>query len=148
MRTRLLGLVLIAVGALGLIGTSVGAGVGPRPLGPGWMASMHEGMMGGVTSGQAPAPVAGAPEVEVVAGDFAFSPAEVNVPAGGTVNLVLVNDGDLPHDITIPALGFRVEALPATRVSASLKAGPGEYEFFCSVPGHRDAGMRGLIVAA
>jgi nitrite reductase (NO-forming) len=90
--------------------------------------------------------VAGAPEVEVVAGDFAFSPAEVNVPAGGTVNLVLVNDGDLPHDITIPALGSRVEALPGTRVSASLTAGPGEYEFFCSVPGHRDAGMEGVIV--
>jgi len=148
MRTRQLGLVLIVVGALGLIGTSVGAGVGPGPLGPDWMASMHEWMMGGVASGQAPGAVAGAPEVEVVAGDFAFSPAEVNVPAGGTVNLVLVNDGDLPHDITIPALGFRVEALPGTRVSASLTAGPGEYEFFCSVPGHRDAGMGGLIVAA
>lgn len=148
MRTRTLGLVLIAVGALGLIGTSAVAGLGPGSRGPGWMASMHERMMGGVRSGQAPAPVAGAPEVEVVARDFAFSPTEVTIPAGATVNLVLVNDGDLPHDITIPAVGFRVAALPGTRVSASLTAGPGEYEFFCSVPGHRDAGMEGLIVAS
>jgi len=148
MRTRTLGLVLIAVGALGLIGTSVGAGVGPGSQGPGWMASMHERMMGsGVRSGQAPAPVAGAPEVEVVARDFSFSPAEVNVPAGTSVNVVLVNDGDLPHDITIPALGFQVAALPGTRVLSSLTAVPGKYEFFCSVPGHQDAGMEGLIVA-
>jgi uncharacterized cupredoxin-like copper-binding protein len=114
MKTRLLGLVLIALGALGLIGTSVGVGVGPRSQGPGWMASMHERMMG---AGVRP------------------------------VNLVLMNDGDLAHDITIPAVGFRVAALPGTRVSASLTAGPGEYEFFCSVAGHRDAGMEGVIVA-
>lgn len=28
------------------------------------------------------------------------------------MNLVLVNAGDLPHDITIAAVGFRVAALP------------------------------------
>jgi uncharacterized cupredoxin-like copper-binding protein len=105
-------------------------------------------MMGaGVRPEQAPAPVPGAPEVEILARDFTFSPTEVAVPAGATVNLVLMNDGDLAHDITIPAVGFRVAALPGTRVSASLTAGPGEYEFFCSVAGHRDAGMEGVIVA-
>ncbi len=148
MRTRHLGFVLIAVGVLGLIGTSVGAGIGPGSQGPGWMGSMHEWMMGGdLGAGQAPAPVVGAPEVEVVARDFSFSPTEVTVPAGTTVNLVLVNGGDLPHDITIPAFGFRVAALAGTRVSASLTvASPGRYEFFCSVLGHRDAGMQGSLV--
>ncbi len=149
MRTRRLGLVLIAVGVLGLIGTSVGAGPGSGVQGPGWMVSMHEWMMGGsLRAGRAPAPVAGAPEIEVVARDFSFSPTELTVPAGTTVNLLLVNEGKLLHDVTIPVLEFRVEALPGTRVSASLTvADPGTYEFICSVPGHRDAGMRGLIVA-
>jgi uncharacterized cupredoxin-like copper-binding protein len=25
---------------------------------------------------------------------------------------------------------------------------PGEYEFFCSVPGHKEAGMRGTMVVS
>jgi plastocyanin len=149
MRIRLLGLVLIAVGVVGVIGTSMAAGPGPGSQSQGWMTSMHEGMMGGgLPAGRAQAPVVGAPEVEVVARDFSFSPIEVTVPAGTTVNVLLVNEGDLLHDVTIPALGFSVEALPGTRASASLTVtSPGRYEFICSVPGHREAGMEGLVVA-
>lgn len=147
MRTRRLGLVLVAVGVLGLIGTSVGASIGPGSRGTGWMSWMHERMMGsGLGGGQAPAPVAGAPEIEVVARDFSFSPTEVTVPAGTTVNVVVVNDGGLPHDVTIPAFGFGVAAVSGTRASASLTVGgAGRYELFCSVPGHRDAGMQGFL---
>ena len=148
MSTRRQGFVLIAVGVVGLIGTSVAAGPGPGTPGLGWMASMHEGMMGGGLGGRASAPVADAQEVEVVTRDLSFSPTEVTVPAGTTVNLLLVNEGDLLHDVTIPALGFRVEALPGSRATASLTvASPGRYEFVCSVPGHREAGMEGLVVA-
>jgi uncharacterized cupredoxin-like copper-binding protein len=91
--------------------------------------------------------VAGAPDIAVVTRDFSFSPTEVTVSAGTTVNVVLVNGGDLLHDLTIPALGFRVEALPGTRASASLTVtSPGRYEFICSVPGHREAGMEGVVI--
>jgi len=70
----------------------------------------------------------------------------VRVPAGGTVNLVLENQGSLPHDITIPALGFSLPAAPGATASAALSATrPGTYEFFCSVPGHREAGMTGVL---
>jgi len=150
MRIRSLGLVLIAVGVLGLVGTSVAAGVVAGSPGSGWMASMHEWMMDGgpLSVSGAPAPVAGAPETDVVARDFSFSPAEVTVPAGTTVNLLLANGGDLLHDVTVPALGFRLEAAPGERASAALFVpDPGRYPFFCSVPGHREAGMEGTVVA-
>lgn len=147
MRIRLLGFVLIAVGIVGVIGTSMAAGPDPGSQSQGWMESMHGWMMNGLGR-RASAPVAGAPEVKVVARNFAFSPTEVTFPAGTTVNLLLVNEGDLLHDVTIQALGFRLEALPGARASASITvASPGRYEYICSVPGHRDAGMRGLVVA-
>jgi len=60
--TRRPGLVLIAVGVVGLIGTSVAAGPGQGTPGLAWMASMQERMMGGgLRAGRAHAPVAGAP---------------------------------------------------------------------------------------
>jgi uncharacterized cupredoxin-like copper-binding protein len=112
------------------------------------MGSMHGWMMGGDLGGRASAPVGGAREIEVVTRDFSFSPTELTVPAGTTVNVVLVNDGDLLHDLTIPALGFRLEASPGTRTSSSLTvASQGTYQFICSVPGHREAGMEGVVVA-
>ncbi len=103
--------------------------------------------MGGAAGGEAAAPVPGASQIEVVARDFSFSPAEVTLPAGTTMNLVLANQGDLLHDVTIPALGFRLVADPGARASASLTTPtPGTYEFFCSIPGHREAGMIGILL--
>ena len=148
MSTRRLGLVLVAVGVVGLIGVPVVAGPGPGSSGLDWMASMHERMMGGSRAGRAQAPVPGAPDIEVVTRDFSFSPTQLTVPAGTTGNVVLVNDGDVLHDLTIPALGFRLEASPGTRTSSSLTvASQGTYQFICSVPGHREAGMEGVVVA-
>jgi len=62
------------------------------------------------------------------------------------MNFVLDNEGSLPHDITIPELGFSLPAAPGATASAALSAArTGTYEFFCSVPGHREAGMTGLL---
>jgi uncharacterized cupredoxin-like copper-binding protein len=114
------------------------------------MASMHERMMGGgPAAGRAQAPVIGAPEIQLVARDFSFSPSEITVPSGTTVNVVLVNEGDLLHDVTIPTLGFRLEAAAGSKAAASLTVtSPGRYEFFCSLPGHQEAGMEGVLEAS
>ena len=154
MGSRRLGLVLVVVGAVGLVSVSaIGAAVpgsgnpAPNWMGSGGMSSMHAWMHGYGSGGTvAPSPSPGAEEVTVVGRDFSLSPSEVRVPAGGTVNLVLENQGSLPHDITIPALGFSLPAAPGATASAALSATrPGTYEFFCSVPGHREAGMTGVL---
>jgi uncharacterized cupredoxin-like copper-binding protein len=109
------------------------------------------GRMGGVwqpaPSGTAPAAVAAAPTVEVAGLDFGFRPGQLRVRAGQTVNLALANRGAILHDVTIPVLGFQLVAQPGQRaVGALTPTTPGTYEFYCSVPGHREAGMIGRLV--
>lgn len=46
------------------------------------------------------------------------------------------------HDFTIDEFDAHVAAVGETR-SGGLRAGaPGRYVFYCSVPGHRQAGMK------
>jgi nitrite reductase (NO-forming) len=79
--------------------------------------------------------------------DFRFQPAEIRIKAGQNVNIALANRGAIIHDITIPALQVSLVAQPGQRVTAGLAAArPGTYEFYCSVPGHREAGMVGRLV--
>ncbi len=149
MSRRALGAVLLAAGLLGLGLTAVGGAWG-EPAGS-WVPWPHGWMhrwMHGTPATLPDPPVPAAPEVEVVARDLSFSPAEVRVEAGTTVNLVLRNEGAVLHDLTIPALGFRLEAPPGATAAASLTVpAPGRYPFFCSVPGHAEAGMTGVLVA-
>jgi len=119
-----------------------------------WMPGMG-GMgphMGGRPQTSAPAatpPVAGASTIAVEAADFSFRPAELRVATGRAVNIILANRGAIFHDLTIPALRFQLSAQPGQLREASLLAAvPGTYEFYCSVPGHREAGMVGRIVVA
>ncbi|HXF71357.1 MAG TPA: hypothetical protein VNO79_01940, partial [Actinomycetota bacterium] len=83
MSRRALGAVLLAAGLLGFglsaVGCAWGAPAGsPPPWSHGWM---HRWMHGAPAALPSP-PVPGAPEVEVVARDFSFSPAEPRVEAG------------------------------------------------------------------
>lgn len=62
---------------------------------------------------------------------------------------IAVNTGSLQHDFTVDELGIS-EDLPTdgTNVTITIPedAEPGEYEFYCSVPGHREGGMYGTLV--
>jgi plastocyanin len=66
----------------------------------------------------------------------------------GKVQLRMKNASSTPHDIAITGggvsqIGQVVSNGGTSTVSASLK--PGKYTFYCSVPGHRQAGMVGTI---
>lgn len=121
-------------------------------MGPGMpgMGPHMGGRPGAPVPAPAPAPpVPGAGTIMVEAGDFSFRPAEVRVTAGRPINIALTNRGAIFHDLTIPAQRFQVQVQPGQRVDGSLPALPrGTYEFYCSVPGHREAGMVGRLVVA
>lgn len=66
----------------------------------------------------------------------------------GRVTLVMDNPAAVPHNVAIAGQGVDekgevVQKGGTSRVSATLAAG--EYEFYCSVPGHREGGMVGTL---
>jgi hypothetical protein len=72
--------------------------------------------------------------------------ADVEVAAGEPTNLTVVNDGDAFHDLTIDEVGLRIDVDSGQQATAGLEIDePGEYEYYCSVPGHAGAGMRGTL---
>jgi plastocyanin len=66
----------------------------------------------------------------------------------GTVTITMTNMSPLEHNVTV-AEGTKVLGATPTFVGASktltLKLKPGKYTFYCSVPGHRQAGMEGTL---
>lgn len=82
-------------------------------------------------------------------GQLAYSTKSLSAKAG-KVAIDFSNSSPLSHNVTIESSsGSVVGATPTFQggsktLSVSLK--PGTYKFFCSVPGHRMAGMEGTLV--
>lgn len=73
------------------------------------------------------------------------------VEPGQFVRLIVTNGDGLLHDLSIPELGLKsspVDTKGSTSlVSFALDAGQeGIYTYFCTVLGHRQAGMEGSLV--
>ena len=102
---------------------------------------------GGHGGHAADTPVAdGAREIEVVAAGVSFDPAEIRVAAGEEVAILLTSE-DGQHDFTVDDLDAHVAVGPGETERGGLRAvGAGRFEFYCSVPGHRAAGMEGVLV--
>ena len=98
-----------------------------------------------VAQGASPA-IPGAPEVAVTAKDIRFSVSEIRLPST-EVNLTLRNEGFLPHDLTIPALGVHIAAGSGESVTTGLRDLPkGRYSGYCGISGHADAGMELVVI--
>ena len=80
-------------------------------------------------------------DVMVVTEDMRYVEPPTQLAAGPTT-IALMNDDGAPHDVTIegPA-GTVVEANRRSEALGSVTLEPGVYEVYCSVGGHRDAGM-------
>lgn len=58
----------------------------------------------------------------------------------------MTNTGGVFHDLTVPAADFRLDVEPGDEAVGGLTLQePGTYEYFCSVPGHANGGMRGTL---
>ena len=93
------------------------------------------------------APVtADAREIRVSSDTFSFSPEKITLKAGEDVTIVLTSD-DIFHDFVVEGLGHIVGAKGDQTATGGLRIDkPGTYKFWCSIPGHRSAGMEGTIV--
>lgn len=78
--------------------------------------------------------------------DIFFQPAEIEIPAGQDVKLLLPNLGAAPHNFSIDALDISVDLAAGETKEVTINAPAGTYEFYCNVPGHKEAGMVGTLV--
>lgn len=88
---------------------------------------------------------AGGGPVAVSLEEFTIAPAPITATAGGT--LAVTNDGTTTHDLTVEDQDVATPTLDAGD-SAELALGglaPGTYTVFCSIPGHREAGMEAQV---
>jgi len=94
----------------------------------------------------AASPVASEGKFVVSTVDLAFEPDAFTIPANTDVTVRVENLGLLPHDFTLDQLGISSDLLSSGESAAlTINAGPGTYGFHCSVPGHKQAGMRGTL---
>jgi uncharacterized cupredoxin-like copper-binding protein len=108
--------------------------------------------------GETPAPG----DLTLVMRDISFDQTELTIAAGQQVELALVNEGVLEHDISIDEIPVEYSVSgDATDggdwdLHASLQPGTnggitmtvseaGTYTYYCSIVGHREAGMEGTL---
>lgn len=118
----------------------------------------------------ATATTSGMPPLNVtIAGtEMKFTPTDIRVAAGQKVVVNFENKGATEHDLNfvkVPAsavktptsAGHSTTGHSSSDIHAAVKAGAsatlefvakekGSYEFVCTVPGHKDAGMRGKLI--
>ncbi len=78
--------------------------------------------------------------------DFKFNPNTLAARAGQKVNVTLKNNGALEHTFTLTEANFEIKANGGQTSSGTFTApAAGTYTFFCSVAGHKEAGMVGTL---
>jgi nitrite reductase (NO-forming) len=68
--------------------------------------------------------------------------------AGDTVRITVINGDPTLHDLNIDEFGVATGDLVAAEETVTVEfvaAQPGMYEYYCSVPGHREVGMKGML---
>ncbi|HEX5993378.1 MAG TPA: cupredoxin domain-containing protein [Thermomicrobiales bacterium] len=86
--------------------------------------------------------------IDVVSFDIYFEPSEITIPANTDVTVNLPNEGVTPHNFSIDALGIDVDIAPGATEQVVINAPAGEYEYYCNVPGHKQAGMVGTLIVS
>jgi plastocyanin len=81
-------------------------------------------------------------------GALAYTETELTAAAGNDT-IEFDNPAGLAHDVVVEdedgnELG-RTETVTSGSTSATVELEPGTYTFYCSVDGHRDAGMEGTL---
>jgi plastocyanin len=90
---------------------------------------------------------AGVPFVTITAFDIGFREHQVTVPAG-RMRIIYVDDGQLTHTLVLDGVPsfHRLEVQGnGDRAVGTANLSPGDYVFYCDIPGHRAAGMQGTL---
>jgi nitrite reductase (NO-forming) len=79
-------------------------------------------------------------------GAMGIDPSEIKVKSGSEVTFAVTNDGTVVHNLTVDGKESTTDLAPYA--AANLDAGKitKEVTVYCSIPGHREAGMEAKVV--
>ncbi len=91
---------------------------------------------------------AAALDIEAASSGLAYA-SDTATAKAGKVTLNFTNPQPLTHDVAIEdssgkTIG-KTELIAEGSDSATVNLKPGEYTYYCTVPGHREAGMEGTL---
>ncbi|HVM15120.1 MAG TPA: plastocyanin/azurin family copper-binding protein [Egibacteraceae bacterium] len=138
---RALGVGLI-IGMVGVAAAgAIGAAAGIRPV-----EHEEEGGEAAAENGEEESSEFSEDALVFVAEDIEFPEAPTTAEAG-EVTIAIDNQGGAPHDVTFEELGDEtvVEAAGGETAEDTVELDPGTYTYYCSVSGHREAGMEGTL---
>ena len=99
-------------------------------------------------------------------GKMLYIPAQVEIRNGETIKFVIFNNGELDHEFVLATTEENLKHAEAMEMNAEMEhddpnarrvapghtseiiwkfTKPGQFEFACLIPGHRDAGMIGDV---
>ena len=142
---------LISVAALAVVAALAAAGCGSSKSKTSSPESAPAPAAPATTSTSAPPAGGGETKLALAAdpnGELKFDKTSLSAKAG-EVSIDFSNSSSLPHNVTIASSsGAVVNESPTFQggsktVTMTLKAGT--YKFYCTVPGHRQAGMEGTL---
>jgi hypothetical protein len=123
----------------------------------GWVIAAVMGAVIGAGSTSVAAAFSGSPEGSAIdaaptttgvitAVHSKFVEARLDLMRGEVLGLFVINKDGIAHTFDVDRLGIHVQLPAGSTTAIAIKpTGPGGLEFYCSVPGHRSAGMFGTI---
>lgn len=150
---RALALVAGIVAIVAAVGLTIGGGAAGRMQD----ATPAASPIGSPAASPVATPAGGGEPVTIVGVDIAWEyqgersapnqPVEVAVAPGQTISLP--NEGAALHNFAVEAFGDVVVDMPVgetVEYTVPADVAPGEYEFICTIPGHVQAGMIGVLI--
>jgi uncharacterized cupredoxin-like copper-binding protein len=83
--------------------------------------------------------------VTLLTREYYFEPDTLTLPAGPTEFVIDNSLGVIEHDFNIDEFGVTIHADPGRVETGVVTLESGTYDFYCSIPGHREAGMEGTL---
>jgi plastocyanin len=80
-------------------------------------------------------------------GQLSYNTKSITAPAG-QVTIAFTNDSQVPHNVTIEqgeTEAGKTDTIQGSKTSKAFTLKAGTYSFYCSVDGHKAAGMKGTL---
>lgn len=90
----------------------------------------------------------GGGKITIEMSEYKFNPSTITVSPGASVTVTLKNVGTLQHDFHVDAVNATspmVDPGKSTDFTFTAPSQAGTYDFWCTVPGHKELGMVGKL---